>query len=398
MSTTLIAPATVRPAPARPVAARAVPADAFAALRTVLERWFYKPDLQAIRIVMGTIKAHYLNIGTPAWLFVVAPPGSGKTTMSIMGACGLQEVQAIGDVTDNTFLSGFHGHKDPGLLEKLGPTTQDGHVHTTTGNAVLLVKDFTTVLAMNRQKRGAILAQLREIHDGQFRRDFGTGVTKIWKGRVSVVAAVTPILDRHYSIFSTLGERFMQIRWHRTDEIAGEWAIEQQEKRDQIQTELGTAVKRIFDGSVTTAIDLPKPMRQRIASLAEIVALARTHVFRNNYGNREIEYVPEPEANTRLSQGLAAIAKGIAALNRRNVVAEPDLQDAFRVAMDCIVDPRRQLLQAAIAGTDIEHAALSRTVRDRQLEELRELGLMENDGHWKLTERAQALLDATQLR
>lgn len=387
MSTLLVEPIPVRPAPPRFTAV-----DPFVELQNVLERWFYKPDLQAIRIVMGTIKAHYLNIGTPAWLFVVAPPGSGKTTMSIMGACGLNEVQAIGDVTENTFLSGFHGHKDPGLLEKLGPTTQDGHIHTTVGNAVLLIKDFTTVLAMSRQKRGAILAQLREIHDGQFRRDFGTGVTKIWKGRVSVIAAVTPVLDRHYSIFSTLGERFMQVRWHRTDEIAGEWAIDQQDQREKIQAELANAVKGIFNASANGVVSLPKPMRQRIASLAEIVAIARTHVFRNNYGNREIEYVPEPEANTRLSQGLAAIAKGIAALNRRDSVDEPDLQDTFRVGMDCIVDPRRQILQAIIAGTDVERVALPRTVRDRQLEELDELGLVENAPPWRATERARQLL------
>jgi len=80
MSTTLI-----EPTPVKRIPVRAVPTDPFATLHTVLERWFYKPDLQAIRIVMGTIEAHYLNIGTPAWLFVVAPPGSGKTTMSIMG-------------------------------------------------------------------------------------------------------------------------------------------------------------------------------------------------------------------------------------------------------------------------------------------------------------------------
>jgi hypothetical protein len=156
--------------PVEAVPAVALPQDPFRPLREVLERWFYKSALQAIRIAMGTIKAHYLKIGTPAWLFVVAPPGSGKTTVTIIGACGLPEVQAIGDVTENTFLSGFHGHKDPGLLEKLGPTMQEGNTFTTDGNAVLLIKDFTTVLAMSRQKRGAILAQLREIHDGQLPR------------------------------------------------------------------------------------------------------------------------------------------------------------------------------------------------------------------------------------
>src|SRR5260370_32693267 len=190
--------------PVEVVPAAAPPQDPFHPLREVLERWFYKPDLQALRIAMGTIKAHYLKIGTPAWLFVVAPPGSGKTTMSIMSACGLAEVQALGDVTENTFLSGFHGHKDPGLLEKLGPTTQQGNIYTTQGNAVLLVKDFTTVLSMKRDKRSVILSQLREIHDGQFRRDFGTGGTKIWNGRASIVACVPPVLCGHCSIFCAL--------------------------------------------------------------------------------------------------------------------------------------------------------------------------------------------------
>ena len=48
-------------------------------------RWYYQPDLQAIRVTLGTMKAHYLKIGDPAWLFVVAPPGTGKTTLTIMG-------------------------------------------------------------------------------------------------------------------------------------------------------------------------------------------------------------------------------------------------------------------------------------------------------------------------
>ena len=63
--------------------------EVFGPLNKILSEYFYKPDFQAIRIVLGTIKAHYLNIGDPAWLFAVAPPGTGKTTMSLMGASNL---------------------------------------------------------------------------------------------------------------------------------------------------------------------------------------------------------------------------------------------------------------------------------------------------------------------
>jgi hypothetical protein len=365
----------------------------FAPFEAVLLKWFYKPDLQAIRIALGTIKAHYLKVGDPAWLFIIAPPGTGKTTMSIMGASGLPEVVSLSDFTENTLLSGFYGHRDPGLLEKLGHTVQEGNTHTTQGDAIFLAKDFTTVLSMRREKRAVILGQLREVHDGQFKRDFGTGETKIWRGRVTILAAVTPVLDRHYSIFSVLGERFLQVRWHRPDsEEAGEWAIRQQGQEARIQKEARESVKRIFDGSIITPPVLPPHMQRRIASLAEIVAVGRTHIYRNSYGNREIEYVPEPEANTRISKGLAAIAKGIAALNRHEEVDEQDLQDALRVGLDCLPENRRRLLIAATKGIELTSVRMPYTVWQRELEELAALEILRADSPRKLTDRFERLL------
>ena len=61
----------------------------FAQLNELLKKWYYKPDLQAVRIVLGAARTHYLNLGDPVWLFLVAPPGSGKTTMNIMATSGL---------------------------------------------------------------------------------------------------------------------------------------------------------------------------------------------------------------------------------------------------------------------------------------------------------------------
>ena len=345
---------------------------------------FYKPDIQAIHIVLGAIQAHWLNLGDPAWLFIVAPPGSGKTTMSIMGSCGLPQVVMLGDFSGNTFLSGFFGHKQPGMLEKLGHTVQEGQTFITEGNAVFLAKDFTTVLSMRREKRAEILSQLREIHDGQFKRDFGTGDTKIWQGRVTIIAAVTPVLDKYYSIFSVLGERFLQVRWHRPDsEIAGVWAIGQQGDEKKLQSELRDTVRQV----------LPTGMMYRIASLAEIVALGRTHVYRSSYGGREIEYAPEPEANTRISKGLASVAKGLAALRGRKEVAEQDLQDCFRVGLDCLPDYRRRIFLAVTKGEDPSLVPISKTMRQRELEELVELDILQETepSGYKLTGRIARL-------
>lgn len=367
--------------------------DSLAEFERLLTTNFYKPDLQAVRIVLGTIQSHRLNLGDPAWLFVVAPPGSGKTTMSIMGACGLPDVVMLGDFSENTFLSGFFGHHQPGMLEKLGHTTQEGQTYISTGNSVLMAKDFTTVLSMRREKRAAILGQLREIHDGQFKRDFGTGVTKIWKGRITMIAAVTPILDKHYSVFSTLGERFMQVRWHRPDsEEAGVWAMRQQGNEQELQARMKELVRLTLEEATKTAPILSEDMQRRLASLAEIIAIGRTHVYRSSYGNREIEYAPEPEANTRISKGLAAITRGIASVRRRKVVSEQDLQDVFRVGLDCLRDNRRRILLAVTKGQDVSTLPMSKTVRQRELEELEELDILhKTEKGWELTGRIARL-------
>ena len=147
-------------------------------------------------------------------------------------------------------------------------------------------------------------------------------------------------------------------------------------------------------------------MQQRIACLAEVVAVCRTHIFRSNYGSREIEYVPEPEANTRISKGLAGIVRGIAALRQHSTVLEEDFEDSVRVGLDCLPENRRRLLEAAIKKEDLKGVSMPETVRRRDLEDLAALEVLEpeyeddplDDGRsrkvssWKLTIRVEKLL------
>src|SRR5262249_5618076 len=118
-------------------------APPFEEVNRVLTKWFYKPDLQAIRIVMGTMQSHYLGIGN-GWLFIVAPPGTGKTTMSIMDSANLPQVISLGDFSENTFISGFVASPTPGILEQLGTQQYEGTTVITEGDAIFLAKDFTT--------------------------------------------------------------------------------------------------------------------------------------------------------------------------------------------------------------------------------------------------------------
>jgi hypothetical protein len=167
---------------------------------------------------------------------------------------------------------------------------------------------------------------------------------------------------RHYPVLSTLGERFLQVRWHRPQsQKAGELAIRQQGSEEFIRGRLQQAIKDVFDRSLTFVPTMSVQTSHRIASLAELLAIARTHVFRSNFGKRKIDCVPEAEANTRISKGLAAIAKGVAALNRRRTVAQQDLQDAFRVGLDTISDNRRRLLLSIAQGKNCKTVGLPQT-------------------------------------
>jgi hypothetical protein len=228
---------------------------------------------------------------------------------------------------------------------------------------------------------------------GRNRKSFGTGETKVFKGKITVIAAVTPVLDRYYTIFNVLGERFLQLRWHRPhSEEAGTWAIRQQGNEATILKQLRRAVEAVFDSSSTTAPTLSGKTEVRLSNMAEFTAIGRTHVLRSSFGNREIEYVPEPEANTRIAKGLAAVARGIAALQGRSAVAEQDIQDALRVGIDCLPMNRRRLLLAIAKGQNPETVQLPATVRTRELDELEALQLLTPSSDYALTEKASRLL------
>ena len=386
-SATLVQPATLKDIP-RARTER----SALDRLDAVLRKHFHNPDVQAIRVVMATIKSHYMNLGDPAWLFVIAPPGSGKTTTTVMGAAGLPQVQILGSWSASTFLSGFHGAKQPGLLEKLGDTTEHDKTFITNGDGIFICKDFTTVISMQRDRRAEILSQLREIHDGEFRKDFGTGVTKIWRGRVTMIAAVTPALDHAHGMSAALGERFLKIRWDRPELEAGEAAIDQQTSERNIAPALIKAVGDVFLDASTTVPEISNAVRRQIATIANLVAFARTHVYRNAFGNREILDVSVPEANTRIAKGLAAIARGDAALQRKDHVDDAVLLDIYRVALDCIPPTRRDVFTAVLKARPVPVG----TTPARALEDLQELGLVELDRP-ALTALARGMVDGSRM-
>ncbi len=179
----------------------------FEELERVVHKWLLISDPGLIKVVVGTVLANRLK-ADPVWLFIVAASGGTKTEL-IRALKLIDGAYPLSDLTPQTFLSGDRGRKDASLLHRIPKE-----------NAVFTYKDFTTVLTMHRDKSHAILSQLREIYDGYVSKEFGTGETKSWEGKVGFIAGVTTVIDRYQAVFQVLGERFVQYRPKRPDVIA----------------------------------------------------------------------------------------------------------------------------------------------------------------------------------
>jgi len=158
------------------------PSEPLDELNALLKKRFHKPDLQAVRIVLGTAKSHYLNPINPVslWLSVVAPEDVRKAMVAMLS--GLPRAVRIDSVNENSFLSECSGDKC-GILQETGKTSGGNGVYRVTGDAIFLVSD----LALQNR---TTLKQLKQIHDGRLERTTRTGTKYIWEGRVTIIAVV----------------------------------------------------------------------------------------------------------------------------------------------------------------------------------------------------------------
>jgi len=71
---------------------------------------------------------------------------------------------------------------------------------------LLVIKDFGSILSLRDDTCREIYGQLREVYDGAYCKEWGNGQKLYWKGKVGIVAAVTPRIDQQHSLHSSLGK------------------------------------------------------------------------------------------------------------------------------------------------------------------------------------------------
>ena len=215
-------------------------------LETVIETfrdWLDLPDAGFIEVLLATYAANQIP-GDPVWLLAVGPSSGGKTE-PLQAMLGLPHTKLASTLTESALLSGTPKRdKDKsstgGLLREIGDF------------GYLILKDFTSVLAMQDKIRMTTVAALREIYDQSWARPLGIDGGRVlsWKGKVAILAGCTDVIDSHHILMTAMGSRFLMYRLPLIDAYAqASKAYDMTAREGEMRHKLRQAVSRILPGT-----------------------------------------------------------------------------------------------------------------------------------------------------
>lgn len=358
----------------RKVEAR-VPSRSLAELWEAVDSYLEDVDRLPILVVLAAAATTALD-GDPLWLLLVGAPSGGKTE-----AVRLVERIAndsIDELTSPAALLSWSKGKNPtrtGLLSRI-----------TTDRALVTIRDLSSLLAASdRGARDEVYGKLRTVFDGYCHREVGQHPPLIWRGRLTIVAAVTPAIDHYASHAQALGDRWLYLRLAGGDAEASlaralrvldadADAVDKARNRAQqvAETLVEAARRRVVD------VQLSPAEQRALADAALVVSRARANVPRNGYGRREVEGVAVVEEPPRIARHLGQLVRGLVSLG-----LEPDdaLAAGIRAAIESVPITRSRVLDALVDGEPLTVAELARRtglhrhVARMQVEELAVVGV-----------------------
>ena len=347
------------------------------AVRDAYRKWLGKSyDLRALDCVLAAAATETLG-GDPPWLLVIGGSGAAKTeTLMALAGAGAKVISTINGeaaLISGTQLKDRAKDATGGLLPEISAS----------GSSLMVIKDVTTILSMNRDTRGLVLSALREIHDGRWSRNMGAdgGRTLEWRGRLIVIGACTTAWDAAYQVIATMGDRFLLVRLTADAEgrrSAGMQAIRnvnyETAMRDELSREVGKLLRLV---SATPDLKLTDDEVEDIFGLADLVTRGRTAVERDFKGNPMFAHALEMP--TRLAKQLVQLGRGGLALGM-------DRSEAMDVVSRCASDtmpPLRLRVLADVAdhaesttANVVTRLQLPRMTVDKLLQELHLLELL----------------------
>ena len=351
-----------------------------------LRRWQHLPDPTHILAELAVAATAEDTDGEPAWLLLVQAPSAGKTE-----AVDLLHTVAAGHL-DEVSVAGL-------LSWTKGKNPRPTGVLTRVTTGLVTFGDLSTLIASSEKgMRDVVFALLRRVYDGRLHRDIGApsgaGSDRplSWEGRLSVVGAVTGVIDRYSNHADALGSRWLYCRLPVRDTEAkrAAAALARRGGLGEHRKEARRLASRVVHAARPRlgTVEIRETVADAIEDAALVCCWGRATVPRNGYGAREIDGEATVEEPPRLVRQLTTVARGLLALGCDDV-ATADI--CRRLALDSMPVPRRSVLavltdaalpdsvQPLTTSTVARRGGLDRGVARRSLEDLELVGVVVAD-------------------
>lgn len=303
-------------------------------------------DAIVIDIVLGAVIANQFANADSVNLYLIGPSSSAKTEI-LLSLQGDKRCYILSSLSSHSFISAYKEPKSArtgteySLLLKLKAE----------GRNILIFKDFTSILSLNKDSQTEIISQIREIVDGCFVKAQGNRPPIEWKGKLGFIMGVTPVIDRFHSIHSQLGERFLNYRmdtgsaedWQNQSFTAFNSCGIEAIVRPGIKEIVADFLKQ-FESPEIASIHFSSEIVERMHFLAEFVGRGRTGISRDHFHN--VECLPESERTPRLMKQFKSLLAGVAIVQNKSTINYGLLKIIRKIARDSIPQHRDVIIKA----------------------------------------------------
>ena len=326
-------------------------------------------DRDVLRLMCATVVGNQM-VGDPIWLIIVTSSSGGKTeliaSLETTQIDGRHTVFPISEISPNAFLSGM---KRAGVETSL--------LHKTHPGAILTFKDFTTLLSKRIEERIVIFGQLREIYDGSFKKEVGTGDDLKWNGKLGAIAASTEAIHKHMDEMAMMGHRFIFYTMEQPDRKAvlnlmldkKEQGIDNKILRENRAKAMASYIEWIVPLAREAQLHLSREMKDDIVDVADFCTRARSAVDIDKYKGY-INFVPSKDMPMRMFEQLLQIASAFQAMaiaetgglkgsEEGGRLSDSDMQLLYKIAFDSIPVTRRIALKYLAKYNDVTTAGLA---------------------------------------
>jgi hypothetical protein len=295
-------------------------------------------DDGVLDVAIATVLSTYMS-GDPIWTTIVGASSGGKSEI-VNAFSDIDFVHPISEMTENTLLSGSNA-KDASLLDKIGPV------------GCITMKDFTTVLSMRSEKRSMIIAQFRELYDGELVKKTGSGKNPSWKGKMTFFAGVTDAIytaDRESGVMGARAIHYVLPEMNIEGRIKTTQAARKnrmtgdiKEKREHIRSVFKKYVEKMVSKLPPNIPNLDDELSAEIIRLAELATRSRTGIERDYTGQRII-MVTTIEMPMRVSEQIHSLGGMFMLMNDDGKINEKQKKILYKTCLDCIPKNRREAL------------------------------------------------------